>query len=144
MCPTLCNPMDCSPPGSTVHEIVQARILEWFAISFSRGSSQPRVWTLVSCTAGRFFTDWATREACRNYNKLLKIYFTNLKNATAMISWLWLWKHRKKAKIDKWDYFKPHQLQNIKGNKQQNEKTTYKMGEISVNYLSNKGFIYRI
>ena len=58
-----CDPMDCSPPGSSVHEIFQARILEWVAISFSRGSSQPRDWTRVSCTAGRFFTDWTTREA---------------------------------------------------------------------------------
>ena len=54
--------MDCSPPGSSVHEIFQARIQEWVAISFSRGSSQPRDQTWVSCTAGRFFTDWATRE----------------------------------------------------------------------------------
>ena len=63
MCPALCDPMDCSPLGSSVHEIFQARILEWVAISFSRVSSQPRDWTRVSCTAGRFFTDWATREA---------------------------------------------------------------------------------
>ena len=62
-CPTLCNPMDCSPPGSSVHEIFQTRILEWVAISFSRGSSQPRDQTQVFCTAGRFFTNWATREA---------------------------------------------------------------------------------
>ena len=41
-CPTLCNPMDCSPPGSSAHGILQARILEWLAISFSRGSSLPR------------------------------------------------------------------------------------------------------
>ena len=54
--------MDCSPPGSSVHEIFQARILEWGAISFSRGSSQPRDRTRVSCTAGRLFTDWGTRE----------------------------------------------------------------------------------
>ena len=40
-CPTLCNPMDCSPPGSSVHGIFQARILEWVAISFSKGPSQP-------------------------------------------------------------------------------------------------------
>ena len=46
--------MDCSPPGSSVHRILQARILEWVALSFSRGSSQPRDWTQVSCTAGRF------------------------------------------------------------------------------------------
>ena len=52
----LLRPMDCSPPRSSVHGILQARILEWVAISFSRGSSQPRNWTWVSCTAG-FFTD---------------------------------------------------------------------------------------
>ena len=57
MCPTLCDPMDCNPPGSSVHEIFQARIPEWVAISFSRGSSQPRDRTQVSCTAGRFFTN---------------------------------------------------------------------------------------
>ena len=47
-CPTLCNPMDCSPPGSSIHGILQARGLEWVAISFSRGSSWPRDWTQVS------------------------------------------------------------------------------------------------
>ena len=58
-CPTLCDPMDCSPQGSSVHGILQARILQWVAISFSRASSQPRDWTWVTCTAGRFFTIWA-------------------------------------------------------------------------------------
>ena len=58
-CPTLVTPMDCSPPGSSVHGILQARILEWVAISFSTGSSQPRNWTQVLCIAGRFFTGWA-------------------------------------------------------------------------------------
>ena len=62
-CLTLCDPLDCSPPGSSVHGILQARILEWAAISFSRGSSQPRDWTQVSCIAGRCFNLWATREA---------------------------------------------------------------------------------
>ena len=56
--------VDCSPPGSPVHGILQARILEWVAISFSRGSSWSRNWTRVSCIAGRWFTNWATREAC--------------------------------------------------------------------------------
>ena len=60
--PTLCDPMDCSLPGSSVHGILQARILEWVAIPFFRGSSWPRDRTQVSCTAGRFFTAWATRE----------------------------------------------------------------------------------
>ena len=62
-CLTLCDPMDWSPPGSSVHGILQARILEWGAISSSRGSSQPRDWTWVSYIAGRRFTLWATREA---------------------------------------------------------------------------------
>ena len=57
-CLTLCNPMDY-----TVHGILQARILEWVAFSFSRGSSQPRDRTQVSCIASWFFTSWATREA---------------------------------------------------------------------------------
>ena len=61
LCPTLCNPMDCSPPGSFIQGILQARILEWVAIPFSRGSSRPRVRTWVSSTTGRFFTVWATR-----------------------------------------------------------------------------------
>ena len=54
--PTLSNPMDCSPPGSHIHGIFQARILEWVAIPFSRGSSQSRDWAWVSCIAGRVFT----------------------------------------------------------------------------------------
>ena len=55
--------MDCSPPGSSVHGILQARVLEWVAIPFSMGSSQARDQTQVSCIAGTFFTVWATREA---------------------------------------------------------------------------------
>ena len=62
-CPTLCDPVDCSSPGSSVHGILQARVLEWVAISFSRASSQPRDRTQVSCIAGRRFILWATREA---------------------------------------------------------------------------------
>ena len=50
-CPTLCNPIDY-----TIHAILQARILEWIAVPFSRGSSQPRDQTQVFCIAGRFFT----------------------------------------------------------------------------------------
>ena len=54
-CPTLCNPMDCSPPGSSVQGILQARILEWVAISFSKESSQPRDQSWVSCIAGSLY-----------------------------------------------------------------------------------------
>ena len=59
-CPTLCDTMDCSPPGSSVHGILQARILEWVAIPFSRGSSWPRNRTHIPCIASGFFTFWAT------------------------------------------------------------------------------------
>ena len=62
LCPTLCDPMDCSLPGSSVHGIFQAIVLEWIAISFSRGSSQPRDRTQVSRIVDRRFTIWATRE----------------------------------------------------------------------------------
>ena len=55
--PSLCDPKDRSPPGFSVYGIYQARILEWFAISFSRGSSRPRDRAPVSCTADRFSTD---------------------------------------------------------------------------------------
>ena len=55
--------MDCNLPGSSVHGILQARILEWVAISISRGPSRPRDQTWMSRIAGRFFTVWATRES---------------------------------------------------------------------------------
>ena len=75
-CLSLCNPMHCSPPGSSVHRVFQARILERVAISFSRGSSWPRDQnqvSCVSCIAGRFFTCWATREESHyKYNQKLK------------------------------------------------------------------------
>ena len=61
--PLFCDPMNCSPPGSSVHGISQARTLEWVAIPFSRESSQSRDQTQVSYTTCRFFTVWATREA---------------------------------------------------------------------------------
>ena len=61
-CPTVCNPMDWGPPGSFVHGILQARILVWVAIPFSREYFQPRDRTQVSCIKGRFFTSWTTRE----------------------------------------------------------------------------------
>ena len=63
LCPTLCDPMDCSLPGSSVHGIFQAIVLEWISISFSRGSSQPRDQTQVSHIVDRCLTIWATREA---------------------------------------------------------------------------------
>ena len=56
-------PVDCNPPGSSVHGILQACILEWVAVPLSRESSQPRDWTQVSCIAGGFSTIWAINKA---------------------------------------------------------------------------------
>ena len=64
LCLTLSDPMDCSLPGSSVHGILQARILEWVAISFSRGSSQPKDWNLGLLHCRQFLYHWASREAC--------------------------------------------------------------------------------
>ena len=77
-CRTLWDPMDCSPPGSSSMWILQARILERVAMSSSRGSSQPRDQSQVSCIAGRFFTFWATREACICYWTMKKIKVNSL------------------------------------------------------------------
>ena len=63
LCPTLWDPMDCSPPGSSVHGILQATVMEWVVIPFSRGSSQPKDQTSVSCIISCIFTIWATRGA---------------------------------------------------------------------------------
>ena len=67
------HPMDCSLPGFSIHGIFHARVPEWVAVSFSRGSSQPRNRSWVSCIAGRFFTNWGTREAHRRLIPLLPL-----------------------------------------------------------------------
>ena len=66
-----CNPVDCSPLGFFVHGILQARILEWVAISFSRGYSWPKNWTWVFCISGRWFINWAMREGWRSRCEML-------------------------------------------------------------------------
>ena len=82
-CPTLYKPMDCSPPGSSGHGILQARILEWVAISFSRASSrQDR--TQVSCTPGRFFTIW-TRMGVTNVQLYHYTTIQNMFNALKIL-----------------------------------------------------------
>ena len=65
-CLTVCDPMDCSPPGSSVQGVLQARILEWVVMPSSKGSSQPGNQTQIFHIAGGFFTVWATREALYN------------------------------------------------------------------------------
>ena len=72
-CPTLCDPMDCRPPGSSVHGILQARILEWVVMPFSRGSSPLRDWTHVSCT-GRWILYWLGHQGsppCNKFNEVI-------------------------------------------------------------------------
>ena len=89
LCLTLCDPMDHSPQGSSVHGILQARTLEQVAMPSSRGSSQPRDRTQVSHLAGRFFTTWATREAHLMFTAAL---FTIAK----------MWKQAKGLCTDEW------------------------------------------
>ena len=84
-CLTLCNPMDYSPPGSSIRGIFQARVLEWVAISFSRGSSWSKDRTQVSRIAGRRFTVWATREATiQNNNKTKKPFKLTTEQVTTI------------------------------------------------------------
>ena len=82
-CPTRCDPMDCSPPGSSIHGILQAKILEWVVISLSRGSFQPRDWTWVSHITGRCFTVWTTREALL-FAKIVCIWKREAKEAAPL------------------------------------------------------------
>ena len=75
-CPTLCDLMNCRLPDFSIHGIFQAIVLEWIAISFSRGSSQPRDRTWVSCIVDRHFTVWVTREVTLNIRSpYIYIYF---------------------------------------------------------------------
>ena len=94
-CTTLCDPMDCSLSGSSVHGILQARILAWVAISSSRGSSQPRNRTQVSLIAGKHFTIWATRETSSNYTwQLPKMHLQPnlpLRARLAFSTYCWTW-----------------------------------------------------
>ena len=83
-CLTLCDPMDCSLPGSSIHGIFQARVLEWVASSFSRGFSQPRDWTWISRIVGRHFTVWATRDGNQK-NVPMTLNFT----FKSMCGWMW-------------------------------------------------------
>ena len=73
-CLTLCDPMDCSPLGSSFRGISQARILDWIAIPFSKGIFWPRDQTQVSHTVGRFFSVWATRILWGNMEYINTIY----------------------------------------------------------------------
>ena len=89
--PSLCDPLDCSPPGSSVLGILQARILEWVAIPFTRGSSQPRDWAWVSCIAGRLFTIWATREELWLCFSLLTLSSSKIGGSSFPVFWSLWW-----------------------------------------------------
>ena len=90
-CPTLCDPVDCSLPSSSVHGILQARTLEWVAISFCRGSSLLRGWTRVSHIGGSRFNLWVTREAqdlikysYKMIGRLYKFFIANFREAVVL------------------------------------------------------------
>ena len=78
--PTLYDPMDCSPPGSSIHGTLQARILKWVAIPFSRESFWSRDWTQVFCIAGRSFTVWTTRDFPWLFYYFINIFKTTYKS----------------------------------------------------------------
>ena len=84
-CLTLCDPMHCSPPGFSVHGILQTRILEWVAISSSRESSRPRNQTLVSSIAGRFFTS----EPPEKSSHMLSLFSHQLRELYTIIKFYW-------------------------------------------------------
>ena len=78
LCLAFCKSMDCSLPGSSVHRLLQTRILEWVAIPFFRRSAWSRDWAWVSSIEGRFFTIWATREADVSLHQLNPPGFSSL------------------------------------------------------------------
>ena len=88
-CPTLSDPMNCSPPGSSVHKLSQARRLDWVAISFSKGTCWPRDWTCLSYTVGKFFTTKTPGKPVILF--LSRIYITLEANVDSLISWPYLY-----------------------------------------------------
>ena len=111
-CPTLCDSMDCCPPGSSGHRISQARILEWDCYSLLQGVFLTPGSNLSSCTAGRFFTVWATREAPFMYY-LCEMHYTSITvqyYIANCVSWVprltlmnlrmnWIYKHVLRTKL---------------------------------------------
>ena len=89
-CQTLRDPRDSRLPGSFVHGIFQARVLEWVAYPFSSGSSWPRYRTGVSCIAGRFFTNWAIREA-HSFSEITELSLNSSNQNIKIKVWLTTW-----------------------------------------------------
>ena len=97
LCPTLWDPMDCSPPGSSVRGVLQARILKWVAIPFSRGSSWSRDWTCISCgfcIVGRFFTaeplGYHTTQQLMGGSQVVSCGY-RMQSAVGVWLQLWMW-----------------------------------------------------
>ena len=118
-CPTPCNPVDCSPPGSSIHGILQARILEWVAISFSRGSSQPSDQIQVSHIAGRRFNLWATREA-----QVISSLHLNTSGGMVRIKVIWISLKLKESAGDRYRY----NILNYRASKKESHSRNMKMG----------------
>ena len=87
LCPTLCHPMDCNLQRSSIHGIFQAKVLEWVAISFSRGSSQPRDQTWASHIVGRCFMIWATKRRRAETKRKKEFNLLQGKNSTFLEAW---------------------------------------------------------
>ena len=100
LCLTLCNPLGYSPPGSSVHGISQARILEWGVISSSRGSSWPRDWICVSCFGRRLLYPWASRKSGKEYVKAVDChpaYLTYMQSTSwEILDWI---KHKLESRL---------------------------------------------
>ena len=102
-CLTLSDPMDYSLPGSSVCEILQARILEWFAIPFPRGSSIPRDWTQVSCIAGRLFTVWATKDQFRRQWQPTPVLLPGKSQYSCLVGWS-PWGHEESGTTERFHF----------------------------------------
>ena len=105
-CPTLCDPMDCCPPGSSVHGSSQARELEWVAISLSRRSSQPRNWTHVSYIGRRVLYCWATRIPGEGTGRVQRPRWRldNYENKKTAPDEVRKWETRRKGGNQKWNF----------------------------------------
>ena len=102
LCLTLRDPMDCSLPGSSIHGIFQARVLEWVAISFSRGSSWPRDRTQVSHIADRHFTIWVTSKALIASLRAMGFLIAQLVNNLPAMQETLVWSLGQEALLEKW------------------------------------------
>ena len=132
-CPTLCNPLDCSLPGSSVHGISQTRIVEWIVISFSRGSFWPRDWTSVSCIGRRILNQWATWEA-QIHSYIIPCQFTNIISGS-FLSYVKRSKQKYKPTYHLWNIRERHTICNVQERQSRNSQRItrkYQLNRITV------------